>query len=361
MTRTEPRSARRRVCAVGAALLAAVMFLLPLPVVVLRPGTSLTLGGCVAVDSVDAVAVRGDYLLTTVAQQRATPAATLLALARNDRQVRAATTLHAAGVAPAERRAIARTRFAFAAQRAAALGLAMAGLAADPDRLVGEGALVVDVVEGSPAAAVLAPGDVIVGVDDLRVATEAQLRAILAEAGPRRVAYTRNGLTRRAVIAPAEATADGEVGAGYGLRIDTLNARVDLPVQVDVVAGTIGGGSGGLMIALAVYDQADATVDLAAGRSIAGTGTLTSDGAVGPVAAVDLKARAAAARGADIFLAPAAQAVQAADLLPATSELEIVGVTSLQDAVGVLQAGAAQSGDLRGPPRPQTCPLAPAT
>ncbi len=356
-----PRLRRRRTWAVaaGVAGLLAAFLLLPMPYFVESPGRLLTLGGCIDVHAEDAVPVRGDFLLTSVGLGRATPATAAIALLRPDQRLRPEDRVVRRDVLDAEHFEGQRRLFARSAQRAAALGLRAAGFGADPERLVGDGAVVTGVLEGTPADGVLRPGDVIVGVDGATIATDAELRAVLEATDEVDVRFARGGAEQEITLTPVELVVDGEERIVLGVRLETLNARVDLPVPVDVTSGDIGGPSAGLMIALAVYDQSDPTVDLAAGRRVAGSGTLTSQGAVGRVGAIDLKALAAAERGAQVFLAPASQAEAATALLPPDAELEVLPVTTFEGAVQALLE-TAEPGESYGPPSEPECPLRPA-
>lgn len=104
------------------------------------------------------------------------------------------------------------------------------------------------------------------------------------------------------------------------------------PARLDIDLGEIGGGSGGLMLALGIVDRLGET-DLTAGRVIAGTGTLRGDGRVGRVGGLEFKVAAAERSAAAIFLVPAEQAVEARRL---TRTMQVVGVATLTDAVRVL-------------------------
>ena len=76
-----------------------------------------------------------------------------------------------------------------------------------------------------------------------------------------------------------------------------------------------------MMIALSVYDQVLPGIDLARGRTVAGTGSIDEQGRVGPIGGAGLKVIAAHRKGADVFLAPAANidaARQALGEQPAT-------------------------------------------
>ena len=108
-----------------------------------------------------------------------------------------------------------------------------------------------------------------------------------------------------------------------------------LPYSVTVDQDGVGGASGGLAIGLAVYDRLS-PIDLARGRRIAGTGTLAADGTVGRVGGVAAKARAAAAAGVDVFVAPTSQAGEARAILG--SDVEVLGVDTFAEALAELSS-----------------------
>lgn len=92
----------------------------------------------------------------------------------------------------------------------------------------------------------------------------------------------------------------------------------------------IGGPSAGLILAIALVDRLDG---LELGLRVAGTGTISSTGEVGPVVAVAEKAAGAEAAGAELFLVPADQAD---DAMEAVGDLPVAGVRSLDEALRVL-------------------------
>ena len=344
----------------GLTVIVAAAFLVPLPYFVEAPGRLLTLGGCVDVRAEDAVPVRGDYLLTSVSLRRATPSDLVRVAIDDAARLRSDERVVRRDVRDAAHFEAQRRVFSRSAQSAAALGLQAAGFGADPDRLIGDGAVVTGVLDGSPAAGVLQRGDVITALDGMPIMSDAELRAYLDDTEPIAVRYVRDGRQQEAEIQPVELVVGGDERVVFGLQLETLNSRVDLPVPVDVTSGRIGGPSAGLMIALAVYDQSDPVVDLAAGRRIAGTGTLTSQGAVGRVGGVDLKALAAYHRGADVFLVPESQAEEVAQRLGPVRGFSIIPVNTFDGAVQALRESADPDGP-QGPLSPVECPYRPTT
>jgi Lon-like protease len=109
------------------------------------------------------------------------------------------------------------------------------------------------------------------------------------------------------------------------------------PADVDVTLklADVGGPSAGLLFSLGVVDKLDGS-DLTGGRTIAGTGTITTEGQVGAVGGVPLKTKAARRDGATVFLVPKDECADAGAELP--KGLRLIPVTSLKGAVAALHA-----------------------
>lgn len=115
--------------------------------------------------------------------------------------------------------------------------------------------------------------------------------------------------------------------------------RSDRDVRVELNLADIGGPSAGLFLALGIIDKLDgdgAGNDLTGGRTIAGTGTITPDGKVGPVGGVPLKTQAAGRDGATVFLVPKAECSAARAELP--EGMRLIPVETLSGAVDALKA-----------------------
>lgn len=89
------------------------------------------------------------------------------------------------------------------------------------------------------------------------------------------------------------------------------------------------------MFSLAVVDKLT-TGDLVGSTFVAGTGTITADGKVGPIGGITHKMAAARAAGASVFLVPAKNCYEAASDTP--SGLRLVKVETLGQAVDALHA-----------------------
>ena len=93
------------------------------------------------------------------------------------------------------------------------------------------------------------------------------------------------------------------------------------------------GRSHGLMVALVTYADASGR-DLAARRTIAGTGGIRSDGSVSRIGGLRAKAAAAREVGADVMLFPAEQAAALTNFDPGT--MRLLPVATLDEAIAAL-------------------------
>jgi Lon-like protease len=339
------RALRAALLPAGLAIVLWAAWAVPLPVFVERPGALLSLGDQISVGAGTATELDGDYLLPVANLRRAT----MIGLVQGWLDPNAGFIRQERLIPPGidDDAYFARQRDVFreAADIAAAVGLAAAGFPADPDDVVGDGAVVMRVMEGLPADGLLEPGDEIITADGAPVRTAEDLSTAVAGSAARPLELTlhREGRELTATVTPEIRAVGGEQRPIIGVEIQTLRPRVQLPVPVEVDAGRIGGPSAGLLIALTVYDKADAAVDLSAGRRIAGTGGLDADGTVQSVGAVQFKVLAADPAGADIFLVPAQQLDIALDALPPGSQMEVIGVSTFEEALEALRSRGART------------------
>ncbi|WP_195331990.1 SepM family pheromone-processing serine protease [Weissella cibaria] len=138
------------------------------------------------------------------------------------------------------------------------------------------------------------------------------------------ISYERNKKAKQAT-GKSVALAGTKKLPGIGIAL-TDDVSVSSARKVSANMGDIGGPSGGLMFSLEMYD-ALSNQNLAAGRKIAGTGTIDKDGNVGEIGGIDKKVIVAHEAGAKIFFAPY--------LKPTKSNLalESDGLTNYQLAV----------------------------
>lgn len=187
---------------------------------------------------------------------------------------------------------------------------------------------------GSPAAGALKEGDVVVDAGGSPVRDLAGIRAAVDAAGPGPVSLTlRRGGAEQTVDVPV-AAADPATGRSWQLGV-LLQERYELPVTVDFGLEDIGGPSAGLMFALSVIERLSPT-DLTGGAHIAGTGTITADGVVGPIGGIPQKVEGASRAGATVFLAPRENCADLAGRVP--DGITVYAVDTLATARGVVEA-----------------------
>ncbi|MDX5310239.1 MAG: PDZ domain-containing protein, partial [Rhodococcus sp. (in: high G+C Gram-positive bacteria)] len=107
----------------------------------------------------------------------------------------------------------------------------------------------------------------------------------------------------------------------------------DVPFDVTFNLADVGGPSAGLIFSLAVVDKLSPG-ELSGGAVVAGTGTIDSDGAVGPIGGITHKLVAASEDGATVFLVPADNCAEARSAAP--DGMRLVEVETLEGAIGAL-------------------------
>ncbi len=218
----------------------------------------------------------------------------------------------------------------------------------------GTGARVEQVSEGSPAAAAgIARGDTVTAVDGMPVATAAQALTVLrgkppGAAFPITVVGPAEGAPPRTTTATLGRREDDPSRSFLGVTLRTRQQDFDLPFEVSIDSGRVGGPSAGLEFALSIIDQLTPG-ELTGGGKVAVTGTIELDGTVGPVGGIPQKTVTVRRAGAKIFLVPKEQVGEAQ--AKAGDAIEVVGVASLDEAI---QALAARGGDISG--IPGACP-----
>ena len=91
----------------------------------------------------------------------------------------------------------------------------------------------------------------------------------------------------------------------------------------------------GLILAIAMLDKLSPGEETG-GATIAGSGTITADGEVGPIGGIRHKLRAARAAGATEFLVPATNCAEAAQDPP--DGIRLIEVSTLEGALEALSA-----------------------
>lgn len=196
-----------------------------------------------------------------------------------------------------------------------------------------EGALVVAVDPSAPAAGKLEPTDVIVGVDGEKVATPDDLRRLIGKREPGETVSLRvrtGGATRTVEVGTIESAQEpGRPLVGIAVE---QSAEIELPVEVEIDLGAVGGPSAGLAFALDIVEELRGDVDR--GLKVAATGELELDGGVVAVGGVKQKVIGARRVGADVLIVPAGENAAAARRV--AGDLRVVAVESFRQALRVL-------------------------
>lgn len=100
--------------------------------------------------------------------------------------------------------------------------------------------------------------------------------------------------------------------------------------DINFTLSDVGGPSAGLMFAAGIVDKLNPE-DLTGGKHVAGTGTITPEGAVGPIGGIRQKLAGARSAGAELFLVPEQNCAEAQGYIP--EGLIVAPVNSLADAV----------------------------
>jgi Lon-like protease len=203
------------------------------------------------------------------------------------------------------------------------------------------GETVVNVLPDLPADGVLEPGDTITAVNGERLDEPDDLTRLLARDSPgEEVTITvepPSGSQPRDVELALGADPDDPDRAIIGIEVTGRGINFDFPVDVTIDTGDVGGPSAGLAFTLAIIDDLTPG-DLTGGADVAVTGTISSDGTVGPVGGTGQKAATVRAQDYDVFLVPTADYKAAREH---AGDVEVIAVDTLDEALAAL-------GDLGG-------------
>lgn len=322
---------RRAVNVAGIVLLVGVSFAagwIRLPYYALGPGPARDVLTLIEVDGTPTYGSSGHLVLTTVRFRQITPLGGLVAWLDPEQSVVENDVLFPPGLTPDEEERRATSEMDQSKIDAAFVVLSrLTDYPAEHPR----GALVEQVGEGCPAHRRLFPGDVIVRIDDEVVDSAEEASALIEAVPPGRPIELRirtDGEVR---------TVGVERGRCPGIREPLLGISTiePFPLDISIESDDVGGPSAGLMWALGLYDLLTPG-DLTDGRTIAGTGTIDTEGNVGPIGGILDKVVAAREAGADVLLVPADNLgeLRAAD----RGEMRVVPVETFDDALAALGA-----------------------
>lgn len=218
-------------------------------------------------------------------------------------------------------------------QIAVAVALDRLGLEVD---VVGTGALVAEVLEGSGGFGIVEVGDIVVAADGIEIQFVQELvNAVRARnvGDSLTLTVSRDNELQDLQIVLGESETDAGLPI-IGVSVADAGAAFDFPFEVDIDAGAVGGSSAGMMLTLAVYNRLSEE-DITKGHRIAGTGTITTDGSVGRIGGMKQKTFAAIGVGAEYLLVPEGDFDIAFDA--ADGNIEVVAIASIDDALAFLE------------------------
>lgn len=321
---------------------AAIVAMTPVPFVTYSPGATFDVLQAsdrppIEIEGVQSFPATGNLLIATTAITRPdTPVSlpeVLYAYAAPDREVFPRDAVYAAGSTSAEIRT--REVQALATSQADASAAALRSAGFD----VRQVPMVQSVAQTGPAVDKLFPGDFVLAVDGVStpnvVAARAEIeKRSIGEAVTFTVLRTLPDGRRETIAVPVDTIASktqgnlpvwgGNLVMGY-----SYDARIKFNLDP-----ALGGPSNGLILALGVFDRL-ASDNVINGRVVSGTGIIDGAGNVAAVGGVREKLVGAERAGAEIFFVPSANC---GDLAGVTSPARIVSVSTLDDAIGALDA-----------------------
>jgi PDZ domain-containing protein len=195
-----------------------------------------------------------------------------------------------------------------------------------------------EVQSDAPAGEQLQTDDVVLAINDAEITTYRDVQQVMGKVEPGdtvTVEVERDGEQVVESITTGKNPDDPErayLGVLLGLGFDS-------PVDIDLRLDDVGGPSAGLVFSLAIVDSLTPE-SLTDGRDIAGTGTITPRGKVGPIGGVVQKMHGARESGATIFLAPRANCDEVVGNIP--DGLDVIAVRTLEGAVAALSGDGPQ-------------------
>jgi PDZ domain-containing protein len=193
---------------------------------------------------------------------------------------------------------------------------------------------VVDIQEGTPADGLLEAGDTIQSVNGETFRDVKELQAAVAENGvesPATIQILRDGVEASVEAVPQLSSGDNPVPI-LGVAVGNV---YEFPIDVQIQLENVGGPSAGMMFALGIIDKLTPGA-LNGGENVAGTGTITATGEVGPIGGVRQKLYGASNAGADWFLSPADNCAEVIGHVP--DGLTVFSIATLDDAMAALTA-----------------------
>lgn len=210
------------------------------------------------------------------------------------------------------------------------------------------GAVVRGFADGAPAKSVLELDDVIIAVDGQPVDEPDKVGALLQPGGPGAkhtltVERPPGSSTHVDIGVATIAAPDDPKRAIIGIAAEDRIVGADMPIDVTIDSGTVGGPSAGLAFTLAVLDVLTPG-ELTGGHKVAVTGTMDLDGTVGPIGGGAQKAITVRDSGYEVFLVPKVEVDEVREAVG--DDVKVIGVGTLEDALEALDSLGGNAGSL---------------
>lgn len=196
-----------------------------------------------------------------------------------------------------------------------------------------------DTREGFPADGAFEVGDIFVSVNGEPARNSSVISKLIAEAGVGNIAecvVLRNGVETSVSVEVVESDPESKIPV-VGV---IVSSHYEFPFEVTIELENVGGPSAGMMFALGIIDMITPGY-LNGGDNVAGTGTITANGEVGPIGGIVQKMYGARNAGAEWFLAPADNCDEVRGSIP--DGLTVFRVATLDEALTALNALEADS------------------
>jgi len=194
------------------------------------------------------------------------------------------------------------------------------------------------VTDPGPSAGKLQVGDAIDKVDGTPVPDVEAFTKILKATKPDQT-ITLDFRRKNAKPGTATVKLGRNDDRDYGFLGIAVQTAPWAPFTIDFNLANIGGPSAGLMFSLAVVDKLN-DGNLNGGKFVAGTGSISGDGTVGPIGGIRHKMSTAAEAGATVFLVPKENCDEARTAAQDTMTLiKAENLTQTVDALKTLTAG----------------------
>lgn len=289
-----------KISAIVVGVLVVLGIIIPLPIYVETPGAADSLTSYIKVNNKPAK-VDGKYLITSVYLQKVTGLGALISLMNPHATLMSEATANS-GTTAENSAKINQIYMNSAVNEAKVNAFRASGISYQ--RLY-NGLYVMGIQDDSHFKADLKVGDMITAINGKHFSSAKGFQDYIRrqKVGTKITINYQRGNTKKVARQKTVALAGTKNLAGIGIMLaDAVDVTAD--TQVSANMGDIGGPSGGLMFSLQMYDALDKDLNLAKGRTIAGTGTIDNEGNVGEIGGIDKKVIVARDAGAKIFFAP---------------------------------------------------------